>query len=90
MELLNCPIIDEVKLKLAFVVEVAEQSSQVGIVWSLLEAQIAAISHVSRHLFWVAEAKSINWGIYFALLNLLILILLVSSPKPLPRQFSLK
>ena len=77
-ELLDGPIEDEIELELALVVQLAEQAAQIGVVWRLVETQIATVRHVCGHLLWVPEAKCVNWCVDLALLDLLVLILFVT------------
>ena len=83
-ELLHCPIVDEIELKLALVVEVFEESPQVNIVGLLVEAQVPAVCHIGRHLFRIPEAKRIDRCLDFALFDLLVLVLFIPCPEALP------
>ena len=75
-------------LELAFVVEFTEQASEVSIVWSLVKIQIATVCHVRCYLFWIAQAQGVDRCVDLALLDLLVLVIFVPSPKSLPREFT--
>ena len=77
MELLYCPIVDEIELKLALVIEISEQFAQVGVVWCLIEAQITAVGHVCRHFFRITKAKRVDRCLDFAIFDLLILVFFI-------------
>jgi hypothetical protein len=70
--------------------QVFEKFLALGVVWSLFEFELAAVGHVLCEFLWVAVTKLLNRRVNLALLNLSVLIVLVSSAKPLPGKLPFK
>ena len=87
-ELLNGPVKDVIVFELTLVVEIAEETLEVGVVWGLFEAKVATVCHIGGHLFGIAEAESLYRGVHLAFFDLLILILFVTSAESLPWKLS--
>ena len=78
-ELLHGPVVNEIELKLALIVQITEQAAQVCVIRSLIEPQIATVSHVRCHLLRIAQAQSVNRRVDLALFDLLVLVFLIAG-----------
>ena len=75
---------------MALVVQVSEEPAQVGVVRRLVEAQVSAVRHVSRHFFRIPEAERVNGCLDFAFFDLLVFVFFIPGAEALPGELALK
>lgn len=80
---LRCCLADTMSLHTWF-----KQSNDVGIVWILGKTQTSAVVHKLSEFLWLVLAKFLDGDFLLLLLNVIILLLLGSAWKPLPRKWS--
>ena len=77
-------------LKATSVEEVLEELFVLFVIRSIFKFQLTTVCHVLSELFRVTMTKRFNGSVHFALLNLSVFVVLVSSTKSLPRKLTLK
>lgn len=66
---LNGPIINEVMFEATLVIKLFKNSTDLRIVWSVLELQVLAVLHVESKFFRIAMAKLLNRCVNLTLLD---------------------
>ena len=73
-------------LKATLVVQRGKQTPDVGVVWLLLESQLAAVAHVVSELLGVARTEGLHGCLDLFHFDLVILFIFVAGFQTLPRQ----
>ena len=85
---LDGPIKNEFVLKATSDIKVFENSSQVAIIRFICESKILAVDHIVHELFWIALSENLDRGIYFAIFDPLVLLLLGLGFEALPWELT--